>query len=150
MSGDDSAGFGVIPRAAVSAAIFCGNSVLLVKRARPPAAGLWSLPGGHIEPGERAIDAMRRELLEETATDAKILGVAGVTDVVQQNDRGGVLFHKVIIVFYGLWCAGDALAGSDANAVQWQEMDTLEMLDLTEGLVEIVSNAKQSLLSHIR
>lgn len=140
----------IIPRAAVSAAIFRGDSILLVRRGRSPAAGLWSLPGGHIEPGEPALKAIHRELQEETAMRANILGLADVKDVVQQNDRGDVLFHRVIIVFYGVWDSGEPIAGSDAAAVGWQGWDALKDLHLTDGLEEIVANAKRILLRHNR
>jgi ADP-ribose pyrophosphatase YjhB (NUDIX family) len=133
------------PRAAVSAAIFHGGRVLLVQRGQPPDAGAWSLPGGHIEPGEAAIDAVERELHEETAIRAKILDIAGIKDVVQQNDRGAVIFHRVIIVFCGFWLAGEARAGSDVSAVAWQDMDGLGALSLTEGLAEMIAKAERKL-----
>src|SRR5262245_57836464 len=63
---ETTAGTAPVPQAAVSAAIFRDREILLVKRGRFPAKGLWSLPGGHIELGEHAIDAIRRELAEET------------------------------------------------------------------------------------
>ncbi len=40
--------------------------VLLIQRARPPAKGSWTLPGGHVEPGETLEQAVRREVEEET------------------------------------------------------------------------------------
>jgi ADP-ribose pyrophosphatase YjhB (NUDIX family) len=131
----------VIPRAAVSAAIFRGERVLLVKRGRPPSAGLWSLPGGHIEPGEPAVEAIRRELMEETGVTAKIFGVADVKDVVHLNDRGKLLFHRVIIVFYGAWEAGEPEAGSDAELAVWHSTASIDALATTEGLASIVSSA---------
>jgi ADP-ribose pyrophosphatase YjhB (NUDIX family) len=131
----------IVPQAAVSAAIFRAGRILLVQRARPPAANLWSLPGGHIEPGEAAIDAVKRELYEETAIRAKISGVCGVRDVVQQNDRGAVLFHRVIVVFCGVWMDGAAVAGSDAGAVRWESLMRLGDLPVTEGLGELAALA---------
>lgn len=131
----------IVPQAAVSAAIFRAGQVLLVQRSRPPLANLWSLPGGHIEPGEAAIDAVKRELYEEAAIQAKISGVCGVRDVVQQNDRGDVLFHRVIVVFYGIWTEGTALAGSDAAAVRWENPVSLGDLPVTEGLGELAALA---------
>ena len=131
-----------VPQAAVSAAIFRSGKVLLVERSRPPALGLWSLPGGHIEPGEAAIDAVKRELFEETAIRAKIRGICGVRDVVQQNDRGTVISHRVIIVFCGLWTEGVAVAASDAACVRWQDPEQFDGLPVTEGLAEIVHLAR--------
>ena len=57
------------PILAVSAAIIRGGKVLVVRRARPPAAGLYTLPGGGVEVGETLIEAVRREVREETALD---------------------------------------------------------------------------------
>jgi 8-oxo-dGTP diphosphatase len=135
----------IIPRAAVSAAIFRDGQVLLVRRGRAPAAGLWSLPGGHIEPGELAADAIRRELMEETGITAKIFGVAGVKDVVHRNDRGKLLFHRVIIVFYGAWEAGEAQAASDAALAAWYSPAGLDALATTEGLASMVDSAANRL-----
>ena len=50
------------PRCGASAAIFRGAEVLLVQRGKGALSGLWSLPGGHIEPGERTQDAALREV----------------------------------------------------------------------------------------
>lgn len=136
-----------IPRAAVSAAIFRDGRLLLVRRGRAPASGLWSLPGGHIEPGEAALDAAARELREETGIQARLLGVAGVKDVVHRNDSGGVLFHRVILVFYGIWLAGEVKAGSDAEAAVWYEPSQIAQLALTEGLEALIEAATDRLLS---
>lgn len=143
---DDSYQFGpVLPRAAVSVAVFHEDRVLLVKRGRPPLKGLWSLPGGHIETGEAAVDAVKRELREETAIEAKILGISGVKDFIQQNDRGDVLSHRVILVFYGIWEKGEISAGSDAQDTAWLDADRLDSLDVTEGLLKIIADTKKIL-----
>jgi 8-oxo-dGTP diphosphatase len=130
-----------IPQAAVSCAVFRGGRVLLVERAKGVAAGLWSLPGGHIEPGEAASAAALRELREETGVGAELAGIVGVRDVVQRNDRGDVIFHRVIIVFAGLWTMGEAHAASDARAVAWREPGELSGLNMTDGLADIVKAA---------
>jgi 8-oxo-dGTP diphosphatase len=134
----------VVPQAAVSAAIFRDGRVLLVQRGRGAAKGLWSLPGGHIEPGEAAETAAHRELAEETGIEAKLCGILGVKDVVQQNDRGDLLFHRVIIVFHGLWSAGEARAGSDAAAAAWVDPATLDNLPVTEGLAAMLARADKA------
>jgi len=131
----------VQPRPAVSAAIFRDGDILLAQRARQPARGLWSLPGGHMEPGETAEKAAERELREETGVSASFLGVCAVHDVVQQNDRGLVIFHKVIIVFCGFWASGIPKAGSDAMDTKWHSPSVLADLPRTEGLDAIVTRA---------
>jgi ADP-ribose pyrophosphatase YjhB (NUDIX family) len=135
----------IFPRAAVGAAIFRGGAILLARRARAPAAGLWSLPGGHVEPGEAIEDAVRRELMEETGVSADIAGLAGVRDIVHRNDRGKLLFHKVIVVFYGRWRSGEARAASDVSEVGWFETGALSSLSATEGLSGIAEEAARRL-----
>ena len=55
------------PFIAVSAAIMRDGKFLVVRRARPPAAGLFSFPGGVVEAGEKLTEAVVREIAEETA-----------------------------------------------------------------------------------
>src|SRR5260370_23544426 len=65
------------PILAVSAAIIRDGKVLIVRRARPPAAGLYTLPGGGVEVGETLFEAGRREVREETALEGQPVGLAG-------------------------------------------------------------------------
>lgn len=48
------------PIPAVGIVCLRGDEVLLIRRGQPPRKGQWSLPGGRIEPGERAVDAAQR------------------------------------------------------------------------------------------
>jgi len=70
------------PVAAVGAVCLRADTVLLIRRAKPPLAGAWSLPGGRIEPGERAVEAVHRELAEETGVSADLwtMPCAGAPD----------------------------------------------------------------------
>lgn len=54
------------PAPCAAATIVDGDAVLLIERGRPPSAGTWSLPGGHVETNERPAAAAARELEEET------------------------------------------------------------------------------------
>ena len=65
------------PQLAVSAAIFRGDKILLVRRARAPAKGYYSFPGGRVEFGETLHAALHREIREETALAIDIIGLAG-------------------------------------------------------------------------
>ena len=96
------------PVPAVGVVCFRGDEVLLIRRGRPPRAGQWSLPGGRIEPGERAVDAALRELREETGVEADILGLIEVVDGLFPDH------HYVLIDYAARWVSGDPVAGDDA------------------------------------
>ena len=135
------------PRAAASAAIFRDGKVLLAQRAKPPLEGIWSLPGGHIEPGEKAHEAANRELHEETGIKADLKGLADVADVILRHDDGSLRAHYVISVFYGLWRQGEAKPQTDCQAVEWVEVSALCERPITEGTAAIIEHAASLLNS---
>ena len=129
------------PVAAVSAAIFRGERVLLVERGKGRLAGLWSLPGGHIELGEKATDAALREVREETGIDAAIIGTAGTHDVILRDGEGRLEAHYVLAVFYGEWRAGEPVAASDAAAARFVSIAEARKLTLTDGALALIERA---------
>src|SRR4029077_16084070 len=88
------------PQLAVSAAIFRDDKVLLVRRARSPAKGFYSLPGGRVEFGESLHAALHREVAEETALKIEIAGLAGWREVLPTPSGGG---HYMIMSFAARW-----------------------------------------------
>ena len=133
------------PRAAASAAIFRDGKVLLAQRSKPPLTGIWSLPGGHIEPGEKAIEAAHRELGEETCSQADLKGLLDIVDVIVRHDDGSLRAHYVISVFYGVWLNGDAQPENDCQAVEWVSLDRLTERPITEGTEAIIARAAAAL-----
>ena len=138
---------GCLPRPGVSAAVFRDARVLLVQRAKPPFENLWTLPGGHIEPGEEARAAAHRELLEETGISADLKGVVDVADVILRRDDGALDRHYVLAVYYGRWLSGEAKAASDTRTLRWVELGELDKLELTGGAHRIIREAYRRLKS---
>lgn len=73
------------PRLGVGACIVRGGRLLLLRRLRDPEAGCWSLPGGKIDFLERAEDALRREVAEETGLALGALQLLCITDQIHRE-----------------------------------------------------------------
>lgn len=112
------------PVPAVGVVCLRGDEVLLIRRGRPPRQGEWSLPGGRIEPGERAVDAAVRELREETGVEAGITGLIDVVDGV--FPEAGL--HYVLIDYAARWLSGEPVAGDDAVEARFVALDQVEAL----------------------
>ncbi len=130
------------PQLAVSAAIFRDDKVLLVRRARSPAEGLYSLPGGRVEFGETLHAALHREVDEETALRIEIVGLAGWREVVPGTVGGG---HYLIMSFAARWAAGEPVLNDELDDFRWVAPDVAGDLKLTAGLEEVIEAARRLL-----
>jgi len=126
------------PQLAVSAAIFRGDKILLVRRARSPAKGLYSLPGGRVELGETVYAALHREVDEETALKIEIIGLAGWREVVPASSGAG---HYVIMSFAARWASGEPVLNEELDDFRWLRPDLVGGLHVTEGLPEVIRSA---------
>ena len=130
------------PRVGVGAVVLHEGRVLLVRRGRAPALGLWSVPGGLVELGETTVDAARREVEEETGLDVRIAGLVGVLDRVTRDADGRVRYHWVLVDYLAYPQSNDSItAGSDAAEVRWVTIDEVDRLPVTEGLVDMIRRA---------
>ncbi|HEX8867732.1 MAG TPA: NUDIX domain-containing protein [Lentzea sp.] len=93
-------------------------AVLVVERGKEPFRGALALPGGFVEPGERAADAAARELREEA-------GVVVARDRLRRfgryNERGRDPRGAVESVAFHAYVAGapSPEGGGDAVAARW-------------------------------
>jgi 8-oxo-dGTP diphosphatase len=136
------------PRCAASAAIFRGPAVLLIRRGKGALTGLWSLPGGHIEPGETARAAAVREVREETGVEAELSGLVDVHDVILQGSDGSLVAHYLIAVFCGRWLAGEPLPGGDEIAARFVPVEDIadaSRYRLTDGAAALIHRAREQL-----
>jgi len=115
--------------------------VLLAKRGNQPGFGLWSFPGGHVEPGEALRTAALRELDEETGVQAEIIKILDTIEIVHKDRQGDIEAHFVLSVFLGKWLDGDAKANSDASDVKWVTPLEVTALKTTPGTVEFIQAA---------
>jgi len=137
----DSRDYPTRPYLAVSAAIFRDGRVLIVRRAQPPARGLYTLPGGGVELGETLTEAVIREVREETGLDVEPLALAGYRQFIARDGAGRVERHFVILPFAALWIAGEVSLNEELAEAHWLKPSELAGLNTTEGLAEIVAAA---------
>lgn len=106
--------------------------VLLIQRGTPPRLGEWSLPGGRIEWGERAMDAALRELREETGVEAEITGLLDVIDGIFPSAVGPSR-HFVLVDYAARWTAGEPRPGDDAAEARfWPAEEAVAAVDWAE------------------
>jgi 8-oxo-dGTP diphosphatase len=129
------------PYLAVSAAIVRGGKILVVRRARAPAHGLFSLPGGVVEAGETLAEAVAREVREETGMAIEPVAFAGFRETIVRDAQGRVERHFVILCFAARWCAGEPVLNDELSEARWLDPAELADLPTTPGLAEIVAAA---------
>ena len=131
------------PYLAVSAAIFRDGRVLIVRRAAPPAPGLYTLPGGGVELGETLVEAVIREVGEETGLAIAPVALAGYREVIRRDGQGRIERHFVILPFAARWLSGEVALNEELAAAHWMNPAELAGLNTTEGLIEIVAAAQK-------
>lgn len=129
------------PILAASVAVFREGRVLLAARARPPLEGLFTLPGGLVEPGERLGEAALRELREEVGVEAEMIGFVDHVEVIERDQEGAVKHHFVIAAHAARWRSGEPQPGAEALAVRWVALDALADLPTTPGLAAVLEQA---------
>jgi ADP-ribose pyrophosphatase YjhB (NUDIX family) len=133
------------PYLAVSAAVLHDGRVLLVRRARNPAQGLFSLPGGVVHAGETLSEAVVREVREETGLVVEPFASAGQREVIIRDDAHRIERHFVIIAFAARWVAGELSVNEELAEGRWVLPGDVPALPTTEGLADVVAAAFEQL-----
>ena len=136
------------PFLAVSAAIVRDGKILVVRRARAPAHGLYSLPGGVVEVGETLEEAVTREVREETGMTIEPVALAGFREAIVRDAERRVERHFIILCFAARWRAGEVLLNEELDEARWLEPAELASLPTTAGLAQIVAEAFDRLAAH--
>ena len=124
-----------------SVALIRDGRILLATRTRPPAEGLFSLPGGLVEVGETLEQAALRELGEEVGVTAEIVAFNEHVQVILRDHEGKIERHFVVASFVARWVSGEGRPGAEAGKVIWARPDEIAGLATTSGLARIAARA---------
>jgi 8-oxo-dGTP diphosphatase len=106
------------PILAVSAAVFREGRALIIRRARAPLLGHFSLPGGGVEAGETLAAALARELMEEVGIEAEIIAFnRHVEAIVHEGDL--IRSHFVIVSFVARWKSSEPRLSDEVDEIEW-------------------------------
>lgn len=136
------------PLLAASVAVIRDGRILLAARTRPPAEGLFSLPGGLVEPGETLEEAALRELGEEVGVAASIVGFNDHVEVIERDREGKVARHFVIASFVARWLSGEGMPSPEADRVIWARPAEIDALRATSGLSRMAARALRVLAAN--
>lgn len=119
------------PLVGVGAVVKRGDSVVLVKRMHEPSKGLWSIPGGLVDLGERVEEAAVREVWEETGLKVKIMRLLDVIDNIMRDGDGKIRFHYVLVDYLAHPVDGELRAQSDVLEARWVKAEDLKEYEMT-------------------
>ena len=125
-------------RVGVGAVIIRDGQVLLVKRGREPAKGLWAVPGGAVEPGETLQAAAEREIFEESGVVIRAGEPIFVFDLIEKDETGALKFHYVIVDLRAEYVSGEPVAADDAADARWLKPRDLDSLDVVPVTLELL------------
>jgi ADP-ribose pyrophosphatase YjhB (NUDIX family) len=131
------------PIVGVGAVIINGSadSVVLVRRGRPPLEGEWSLPGGVVELGETLRRAAEREAHEETGLVVSAGALLEIFDRIMPGPAGRTRYHYVLADFLCRVEGGELRAGGDAADVSWAEQGELARYKLEQPALDVIAKA---------
>ena len=135
------------PIVGVGGVVVKDGQALIVKRAHEPRKGEWSLPGGIVELGETLVEAVKRELKEETGLDVEVGEVVEVFDRVH-HAGGRIQYHFVIVDYLCRPVGGTLRAADDAEDATWVVPDAIEQYGVNEFAARVIRRGLEMAQKH--
>lgn len=112
------------PAVAVDGILVRDGRLVAVIRANEPFQGLPALPGGFVDLGETAVEAVVREVREETGLETRVRRLVGAYSDPSRDPRG----HVVSVVYELERTGGDLHAGTDAARLTFLNPEAAEQM----------------------
>lgn len=134
------------PIVGVGAIIFKEGSVLLAQRNKLPSRGNWSIPGGAVQLGETLESACRREVIEETGLEVKVISQFVVLNRITHDDWDRVRFHYVLIDYICTPNGGTLRPGGDISDVKWCSLEELSTIQpMSRWTAQVILDAAEEI-----
>jgi len=115
------------------------SKVLMIRRKKETFQGRLALPGGFINEGETAEEAVKRETMEETSLQVEPTEILGVYSDPSRDPRG----HIMTVVFVGIIVDGSKKAGDDAKEIEWLDLDRIDGTEVAFDHMQILRDYRQ-------
>jgi 8-oxo-dGTP diphosphatase len=129
------------PMVGVGGVVISAGRALLIRRGGPPLEGRWSIPGGMLEVGETLLGGVRRELLEETGIEVRVIELIEVFERINLDAGGKPRYHFVVLDYLCEAIRGEARAGSDVTDLAWAAPQELAKYSLTQPATRVIQKA---------
>lgn len=131
------------PTPGVGVAVVDDGRLLVVERGEGVLAGMWAVPGGRVEYGERMEHAAVREVLEETGIEIRLGPVIWTGDAIGPGDPPE--WHFTLVDFVGFPTGGRLQAGDDARAARWVTLQEALALPLVPTMRSLLARLEPHL-----
>lgn len=132
------------PLVGVGALVFKDDTVLLIRRGKPPLEGAWSLPGGRCRDNESLPDAVKREIGEECGIEIGVQDLLKLFEYIERDENERVKYHYIVFDFRARYIGGTLGHSSDASDARWVLFRDLEEYELSDAVWEVVREAVRS------
>ncbi len=139
-----------VPLVGVGGVLLRDGKILLAKRKNEPGKGLWSIPGGLVEPGETLSEAVKREIREETGLEIEPVRPIHVAEVVERDEEGRIRYHYVLVDYLCRVVEGALRPGDDAKEVRWIPLERAKELPLTSSTKKLIDELTKGFFMVIR
>ena len=129
------------PWVGVGGIVFKDDQILLVKRGKEPGLGRWSIPGGVVDLGETAAQALKREIREETGLIVEVRELVKVFERILTDTLGKVQYHYVLLDYLCRFQEGEPSPASDVSEAGFFHLYQLSELNLLEETVQVIKEA---------
>ena len=117
-----------------------GKKILLQNRVKKDWKG-YTLPGGHVEAGESFVDAVKREMKEETGLDIQNPKLVGIKQFPFKNEDN-VNCRYIVLLFKTEEFSGEVVSSSEGEMtwVRYDQLSSLDTVDDLEDLLDVFNN----------